>query len=725
MRSIFNRAFDAYSNGDYIKAKALYEAARDTFGHRVVEYSIKLCDLRIQGDSGLKDNNYLSKINKSFDQVYVVNLKSEINKRLSIAKHLNENNISYELVQATNGYVGEPFEQYQKYVDRGCGNLVRYPEFNNLEKSIGRRFINSAGAIGYIFTYINILKDAKLRGFNKILILEDDIILTENFESKLTALLEKVPSDWAVIQFGASQYDWSGVDVTDALATGFYNARSLDTCGSFAMAINMEITEELILALESFDAPFDHLPIGEIYTKYLGKCFVAFPNIVIPDVSTSSIREDRCQTSHSEKMKWQLRFFDYPLDKPSINVLIQSKENLKYFDNFEHSQKQPYDLRIFINSLDGIRPVHNKETLTFAVNELLKVDESSIALPEADYSVLLAENYYLSESDILNFIQQKLQPLSSKIPNFKEVETNAFEIVKGLVSVIIPTFKRPANLKNALISVAYQDFLNKEVIVVCDNGNGNEFNDEILCVFNDVKSQYPDVAMKIVFHQHNRNGAAARNTGFLHSSGEYICLLDDDDIFLQGRISESIKLLEENKNNKKLGAVYCGFLGWNSSEENPDRYSEGNLTKEILLLDYLKHYMCTNTVTYKRKAFVDLNGFDESYRRHQDLEFNLRFFQRYEIKAVHKALVRLRPEPTDIDNSVFNMDMVRLKTKFLQQFIHLAGNDEELVNDIYLRHWNEVLRYAKDKAEVIKNIKDDFSKGEVQLLMRLLEASDK
>jgi hypothetical protein len=69
------------------------------------------------------------------------------------------------------------------------------------------------------------------------------------------------------------------------------------------------------------------------------------------------------------------------------------------------------------------------------------------------------------------------------------------------------------------------------------------------------------------------------------------------------------------------------------------RYIEGNLTLEILQLDYKKHYLHTNTATYKREAYVNLNGFDESYRRHQDLEFNLRFFEMYEMKAVRQALV--------------------------------------------------------------------------------------
>ncbi|WP_438883286.1 hypothetical protein, partial [Bacillus cereus group sp. Bce013] len=78
-----------------------------------------------------------------------------------------------------------------------------------------------------------------------------------------------------------------------------------------------------------------------------------------------------------------------------------------------------------------------------------------------------------------------------------------------------------------------------------------------------------------------------------------------------------------------VGAVYCGFLGWNSSENDLHRYKEGDLTLDILMLDYKNHYLHTNTATYKRHVVLSINGFDESYHRHQDLEFNLRFFESY------------------------------------------------------------------------------------------------
>jgi hypothetical protein len=162
--------------------------------------------------------------------------------------------------------------------------------------------------------------------------------------------------------------------------------------------------------------------------------------------------------------------------------------------------------------------------------------------------------------------------------------------------------------------------------------------------------------------------------------------------------------------------VYCGFLGWNSPENDLNRYKAGDLTLEIFLLDYKKHYLHTNTATYKRDAVLRINGFDESYKRHQDLEFNIRFFQYYKIDVVKEALVRLNPEPSDVSNKVFNIEMANLKSKFLGQFSHIVvGYDVE--REIYLKHWSEVSRYVSDSSLLIETLSADYKNGFYKVLI--------
>lgn len=711
---IVKRASESFKSGDFQRALSLYQQAAELYGVDSFGFNIELCKKKIALCGGNISSAHL--LNEFFDHIYVVNLKHHIGKRLKIVNQLRKSNISFEIFEATNGYIGEPFRQYENYQLIPIGHLKRYSDFNAREVRRGSKFIESAGAVGYIYTYLNILNDAKKRGYKRFLILEDDVILCNDFESKFRKFISGVGDDWKILQLGASQYGWDSVDIDSSAKNGHYFPRRLDTCGSFAIAFDSSIIDELIEAQQAFEAPFDHLPMGEMYEKYLGKCFVAYPNVVMPDVGDSSIRGGRCQYTHGQKVKWNVENYNYPYPRPSVAVILSSVENLKYFSNFSNHAEMAVELRLFYLSSDGLRPLHNKEM----INEDYKPDLSSLSqftLPEVDFCLTLNEKDVLTETDINSYVEYLLKLKSVNTTPLREIKITRTGYVPQRVSVVIPTYKRPKNLKNALISVLDQDYEDLEILVVSDNGVDSPFNVETSILVEDLKQAYPKRNLKLIEHHQNRNGAAARNTAIMRSTGEYICFLDDDDVYLPGRISKSLEVLNSSRGID--GAVYCGFLGWNSPLNDLNRYKTGDLTLEILRLDYKKHYLHTNTATYKRSAILAINGFDESYRRHQDLEFNLRFFELYEIAVVEEPGVRLNPEPSDISNKVFNISMLNLKIKFLNQFRSVISHYEAHEKEIYLKHWDEVVRYINDKDVFFKSIAEICENGYVQVILGL------
>ena len=680
-----------------------------------VKYSVNESFDRVVNVEIPKKETIVNRVNDYFDNIYVVNLEKSIKERLRVTKHLKERGVKFQRWEATNGYEGEPLAKFNEYKKRELGTLKRYSSFNEREIWRGKGFLESAGAIGYIFTYINILKDAQNKGYKKFLILEDDIILSDNFDSEFTKFINTIDPDWKVLQLGASQYGWNSVDLEKAKIDGFYFPRQLDTCGSFAIALKGDIVSELIEAELAFEAPFDHLPLGEIYERYLGKCYVVYPNIVMPDVTDSNIREGRDQCLHAEKMRWIPSNFKFPLPTPSVSVLVKSAKNLKYASIFSKARYGSFNLRLYALSIDGLRPVHNFDNISWIGEDICSHD---IYYPKSDYWISLNENDVLYEEDIEKYLISKISEEVNYSGPLFEHKVKYMEVVLGRVSVIIPTYKRPTNLSNALRSVAEQNYSNKEIIVINDTGEHSEYNTEIRSVVAGAKKEFPDVTIKFIEHSYNRNGAAARNTGILFSSGEFVCFLDDDDIYLPGRLSESVTALLDQRWD--IGGVYCGFLGWNSPVNDLSRYSSGDLTKELLMLDYSKHYLHTNTATYKREALLTINGFDESYRRHQDFEMNLRFFNFFKIKGIGKALVRLNPEPSDISNKVFNADVYNLKNKFLSSFKDIINAfDADVSNSIYEKHWDEVVKYINDKEAFKEFAENQKCNGLSQLLVKL------
>ena len=100
-----------------------------------------------------------------------------------------------------------------------------------------------------------------------------------------------------------------------------------------------------------------------------------------------------------------------------------------------------------------------------------------------------------------------------------------------LFSVIVPTFGRAAFLRDALDSIAAQTVGDFECIVVDD------------CSPDPVALSVNDARFRLVRHRSNTGPAAARNTGLDAAIGQYVCFLDDDDLWCPRRLELTLSAL--------------------------------------------------------------------------------------------------------------------------------------------------------------------------------------
>lgn len=200
---------------------------------------------------------------------------------------------------------------------------------------------------------------------------------------------------------------------------------------------------------------------------------------------------------------------------------------------------------------------------------------------------------------------------------------------KPLVSVVIPTYGGAEFLKRCVDSVLSQTYPNVEIIVVDDNGVGTP-NQLSTAKIMEVYKNTPSV--KYVCHKVNINGSAARNTGVKNSKGEYIALLDDDDVFYPNNIEEHMKILPNLDDSYAL--TYCSGI-----DEFIDTGVKRKMIKTFtgqdlyaILMRYV--YISSTTICIKRNVWDSLGGFDESFRRHQDMEFTARVMAKYKVYAL-------------------------------------------------------------------------------------------
>jgi O-antigen/teichoic acid export membrane protein/glycosyltransferase involved in cell wall biosynthesis len=108
------------------------------------------------------------------------------------------------------------------------------------------------------------------------------------------------------------------------------------------------------------------------------------------------------------------------------------------------------------------------------------------------------------------------------------------DILKPLVSIIIPFYNQPKYLPEAVLSAKNQDYPSVEIIVV-DDGSTVPADSLI--------ERAPGIT---ILRTENRGVSAARNLGFSKSSGEFLIFLDADDRLMPGAIEAHLQALESH-----------------------------------------------------------------------------------------------------------------------------------------------------------------------------------
>jgi glycosyltransferase involved in cell wall biosynthesis len=256
---------------------------------------------------------------------------------------------------------------------------------------------------------------------------------------------------------------------------------------------------------------------------------------------------------------------------------------------------------------------------------------------------------------------------------------------KPLVSVIIPTYKRPDVLSRSINSILKQSYENYEIIVVDDNSADSEERKKTEIVMDQYLGNSRITYLK---HPYNKNGSAARNTGFEASKGQYIMFLDDDDEFFKDKMLMQVQCLKGK--DETWGACYTGYIRVNS---NGTIVAKGAEVREgELLIEELKRNLFVHAgsnLMVRRCVMEELNGFDETFQRNQDVEFLVRLLKKYKLAYVDVVGLIVH-----VHESVSKVNFIDLTEQYISKFyndIESFGADEK--KNIYEMYSLQRFRY--------------------------------
>ena len=139
----------------------------------------------------IPDKNYPQILN-FFDRIFIINLRKRTDRWKKCLKQLKNHNIKH-------------FERF---------DAIK-PDFNTIDKNQYSNLVLDknnkdyiVGAMGCKFSHLNIIKTAKKRNYNRILILEDDFIFCKNFKYELYQRLKNIVKlNWDMFYLGSSRHE--------------------------------------------------------------------------------------------------------------------------------------------------------------------------------------------------------------------------------------------------------------------------------------------------------------------------------------------------------------------------------------------------------------------------------------------------------------------------------------------------------------------------------------
>lgn len=205
--------------------------------------------------------------------------------------------------------------------------------------------------------------------------------------------------------------------------------------------------------------------------------------------------------------------------------------------------------------------------------------------------------------------------------------------IPGRVSVLIPLYNRASYIEETIKSVLDQEYPDIELIVIDD---GSTDGGDQIC-----ENLAAQGLLTLLRHpgRVNKGQAAALNLGLTAVSGEFIAVLDSDDLYVVGKIAKQVAYFNEHPD---VGLVYGNGKGIDAAGKviydiNYDKRIERSDPNDILLDCY---FLLPQNSLVRASVYQQVGGFDETLRSGQDHDMLIRLSEK--TKIAHQSIDSFR-----------------------------------------------------------------------------------
>ena len=268
--------------------------------------------------------------------------------------------------------------------------------------------------------------------------------------------------------------------------------------------------------------------------------------------------------------------------------------------------------------------------------------------------------------------------------SFRDLNLNKTERQSGLplVSVVIPVYNGEKFILECLRSVAEQTYPRIQCIVVND-GSTDQTVDVI---------RQSDLKVELV-NQDHKNLPSARNTGIRYAAGDFIALLDADDLWYPDKIEAQVQMMMENPG---AGLVFSDTEKFFPSGKIRYQKDKRELSLKLNNEDPFpilikKNIIVPSSVLIRSSIFKEIGYFDETLNSCEDWEFWLRFpVHHLQIRFLDRILTKYRFHGGNMSTKADSMQQGRLQALdkvFSDPLLHARYS--KLKNQAHARIYDE------------------------------------
>ncbi len=218
------------------------------------------------------------------------------------------------------------------------------------------------------------------------------------------------------------------------------------------------------------------------------------------------------------------------------------------------------------------------------------------------------------------------------------MSTNA--INQPFVSVLMSCYNAEQWLNTSIPSVLNQTYKNFEFIIVNDGSLDNTL---------DVIQKFADTDQRVVIISKNNSGPGeARNEGIKIARGEWIAVIDADDIFELTKLEKQVEVIKENRNLVLVGTGLTIIDESGKKFKNYKYPSDNTILKRNLRT--ARKFPPHSSIMYKTCEVKKLGGYHTRVSQAEDADLWLRLSDVGELTCLEDPYVQIRKHPGQISH---------------------------------------------------------------------------